>query len=100
MTTAEWAVLHGLPADRLPLDDEPYDKPYARSAREKASRCLVLVGVIAVAAGADPQVFLNWYRAQGDGHGSGARATTVVRASCGWTLVRGRFRRRWAKILH
>src|SRR5687767_4686778 len=64
MTTAEWALEHGLPTDRLPLEVPDYHEPCLRTGREIAARCLVLQGVIATAAGCDTLSIVDWLREQ------------------------------------
>src|SRR5690349_5680171 len=65
MTTAEWAEQHGLPVDSVPPAVPDYVEPCPRTAREIAARCLVLQGVIAVAAECNPEPISDWLREQG-----------------------------------
>jgi hypothetical protein len=63
-TTAAWARSLGISTDPTPPIIDGYAEPCRFTARQIATRALVLQGVVAVAAGVDPEPVLEWFREQ------------------------------------
>lgn len=63
-TTEEWAQAHGISVEDTPPTVENYDEPYPRSAREIATRVVILQGVVAVTCDVDPAPVVEWLREQ------------------------------------
>jgi hypothetical protein len=64
LSTETWARSLGLSAEETPPAVEGYSKRCARSARQIAVRALILQGVVAAAAGVDPEPIIEWFREQ------------------------------------
>ena len=64
-TTAEWAMSHGISTAPTPPNVEDYDEPCPFSARQIATRAVILQGVVAVACQVDPQPVVEWLQKQG-----------------------------------
>ena len=64
-TTEEWARLHGISTAPTPPAIEGYDEPCPFTARQIATRAVILQGVVAVASGVDPEPVVEWYQEQG-----------------------------------
>jgi hypothetical protein len=64
LTTVAWARTLGISTDPLPPIVEEYDEPCRFGARQIATRVLVLQGVVAVAAGVDPDPVVEWFQEQ------------------------------------
>lgn len=55
VTTQGWAQAHGISVEDTPPTVENYAEPCPRSAREIATRVVILQGVVAVACDAGPE---------------------------------------------
>ena len=64
-TTEEWAQAHGVPLEETPPVIANDTEPCPRSAREIATRVVILQGVVAVACGVDSEPVVEWLREQG-----------------------------------
>ncbi len=64
-TTEEWARSLKISTAVTPPAIANYDEPCAFSARDIATRVIVLQGVVAVAYEVDPEPVVDWYREQG-----------------------------------
>jgi Domain of unknown function (DUF4272) len=64
-TTEAWARSLNISTAPTPPAVEDYDEPCHFSAREIATRVLIIHGVVAVASGVDPEPIAHWYREQG-----------------------------------
>ena len=65
MTTEEWAQTLAVPVEDTAPAIENYTEPCPRSAREIATRVVILQGVIAVAYEVDAEPVIEWLREQG-----------------------------------
>jgi Domain of unknown function (DUF4272) len=65
MTTEEWAQTHSVSVEDTAPAIEDYTEPYPRSAREIATRVVILQGVVAVAYEMDAEPVVEWLREQG-----------------------------------
>jgi hypothetical protein len=65
MTTEEWAQTHAVSVEDTAPAIEDYTEPYPRSAREIATRVVILQGVVAVAYEVDAEPVVEWLREQG-----------------------------------
>jgi hypothetical protein len=65
MKTATWARKLDVCADETVPAVPNFSKRYAHSTKEIATRCLILQGVVAVAAGCKAKPILNWFEEQG-----------------------------------
>jgi Domain of unknown function (DUF4272) len=63
-STQTWAKSLGISVAATPPPVEGYAKRCPRSARQIAVRTLILQGVVAVAAGVDPALVIEWFRDQ------------------------------------
>src|SRR5438067_297165 len=63
-TTEEWARSHGISTAPTPPAVQGYDEPCPFTARQIATRAVILQGVVAVASGVDPEAVAEWYRDQ------------------------------------
>jgi hypothetical protein len=64
-TTEAWAQALKISTEPTPPAIDEYDEPCPLSAREIATRVVILQGVIAVACEVDPEPVVDWYREQG-----------------------------------
>jgi hypothetical protein len=64
-TTEELARAWGVSTDLTPPSVDGYEKPCPFTARQIATRALVLHGVVAVAAGVEAAPVVEWFRDQG-----------------------------------
>jgi hypothetical protein len=64
-TTEEWARALGISTALTLPAIEGYDEPCTYSARQIATRAVILQGVVAVASEVDPDPVIDWYREQG-----------------------------------
>src|SRR5947209_2383295 len=64
-TTEEWARSHGISTAPAPPAVAGYDEPCPFTARQIATRAVILQGVVAVASGVDPEPVVEWYQEQG-----------------------------------
>jgi hypothetical protein len=64
-TTAEWARALGISTAPTPPTVEGYDEPCPFTARQIATRAVILQGVVAVACGVDPEPVIEWFQEQG-----------------------------------
>ena len=64
-TTREWARSFGIATGRTPSAVAHYDEPCPFTARQIATRAVILQGVVAVACDVDPEPVIAWYRDQG-----------------------------------
>lgn len=64
-TTEEWARAHGISTSRTLPAIQDYDEAPPFSARQIATRAVILHGVVAVASEVDPEPVIEWYREQG-----------------------------------
>ncbi len=65
LTTEAWARSFKISTALTPPAIVEYDEPCAFSAREIASRVVILQSVVAVAYEVDPEPVVDWYREQG-----------------------------------
>lgn len=65
LTIEEWAKSHGISTAQTPPAVEGYEEPCRFTARQIATRALILQGVVAVAAEVDPLSVIDWYQDQG-----------------------------------
>ncbi len=65
MTTAEWARSFGISTDPTPPTIEGYDERCPFTARQIATRAVILQGVVAVASEVDPAPVVEWYQDHG-----------------------------------
>src|SRR5437588_12616422 len=63
--TEEWAQAHGISVEDTPPTVENYAEPCPRSAREIATRAVILQGVVAVARDVATEPVVEWLREQG-----------------------------------
>ena len=64
-TTEEWARLYGISTAPAPSAVEDYDQPCRFTARQIATRAVILQGVVAVACSVDPTPVVAWYQEGG-----------------------------------
>jgi hypothetical protein len=64
-TTEEWAQLHGISIPLTPPAIEGYEESCPFTARQIATRAVILQGVVAVASEVDPKRVVKWYQDQG-----------------------------------
>jgi hypothetical protein len=64
-TTEAWAQSHGISTAPTPPRVEGYDEPCPFTARQVATRAVILQGVVAVASEVDPVPVVEWCRDQG-----------------------------------
>ena len=64
-TTEEWARLYGISTAPTPPAVEDYDEPCPFTARQIATRAVILQGVVAVACSVDPNPVVAWYQEGG-----------------------------------
>ena len=64
-TTEEWGRAHGISTVPAPPAIQGYDEPCPFSARQIATRAVILQGVVAVASELDLDPVIEWYREQG-----------------------------------
>jgi hypothetical protein len=62
LSTKTWAKSLGIPVQATPPAVEGYSGRCPRSARQIAVRAVILQGVVAVAAGVDPEPAIRWFR--------------------------------------
>ena len=65
MTTKEWAQTHAVSVEDTAPAVEDYNEPCPRSAREIATRVVILQAVVAVAYEVDAEPVVEWLREQG-----------------------------------
>jgi uncharacterized protein DUF4272 len=65
LTTEEWAQALGISTAPTPPTVEGYDEPCPLTARQVATRAIILQGVVAVASGVDPEPVIEWLRDSG-----------------------------------
>jgi hypothetical protein len=63
-TTEEWARSHNISCAATPPAIDGYDEPCRLTARQIATRAIILQGVVAVAANVDPIPVVDWLRDQ------------------------------------
>ncbi len=63
-TTEQWALSFGISTAATPPTITGYDEPCAFTAREVATRAIVLQGVVAIAFGVDPLPVVDWFSQQ------------------------------------
>ncbi|HKB03794.1 MAG TPA: DUF4272 domain-containing protein [Gemmataceae bacterium] len=61
LSTKAWAKSLGISVESTPPTIEGYSKRCPRSARQIAIRAVILQGVVAVAAGVDPEPIVEWF---------------------------------------
>jgi hypothetical protein len=61
-TTEQWAESLGISTAPTPPCVEGCDEPCAFTARQIATRAVILQGVVAVASGVDPEPVVQWFR--------------------------------------
>jgi hypothetical protein len=64
-TTKKWARSHGISTLPTPPSVEKYDEPCPLTARQIGIRAIILQGVVAVAAGVDPEPVVEWLQDRG-----------------------------------
>jgi hypothetical protein len=64
-TTEEWARALGISTAQTLPAIEGYDEPCPFTARQIATRAVILQGIVAVASGIDPDPVIEWYQKQG-----------------------------------
>ncbi|HZY86280.1 MAG TPA: DUF4272 domain-containing protein [Gemmataceae bacterium] len=64
-TTEEWARSHGISTAPTPPAVKGYDEPCPFTARQIATRAVILQGVVAVASEVDPEPVVEWYQEEG-----------------------------------
>ena len=64
-TTEEWARSFAISTDLTPSAVEGYEEPCPFTARQIATRAVILQGVVAVASEVDPEPVVEWYQEQG-----------------------------------
>jgi hypothetical protein len=92
VTTAEWAQAFGVSVEDAPPAIENYIEPWPRSAREIATRVVILQGVIAVAYEVDFEPVVEWLREQGIWHHVSPRERALLLGSEVTDEQRNRFR--------
>jgi Domain of unknown function (DUF4272) len=65
VTTEEWANVHCISVEDIPPAIAGYSEPCPRSAREIATRAVILQGVVAVAFEVQPEPVIEWLGGQG-----------------------------------
>lgn len=65
LTTEQWAQALGISTAPTPPSVEGYEEPCPLTARQVATRTIILQGVVAVASGVDPEPVIEWFRDQG-----------------------------------
>lgn len=63
-SSREWAKSLGISTAPNPRPIADFTQPYGRTARQIATRALVLQGVVAVTAGVAPEPVMDWFRSQ------------------------------------
>jgi hypothetical protein len=64
LTTETWAHSHGISTDPTPPAVAGHDEPCPFTARQVATRALILQGVVAVASEVDPEPVVEWFQDQ------------------------------------
>jgi hypothetical protein len=64
-TTEEWARSFGISTKPTPPKVKGYDEPCPFTARQVATRTVILQGVVAVASKVDPEPVVEWFQGQG-----------------------------------
>jgi hypothetical protein len=64
-TTEEWARSFDISTAPTPPAIEGYDEPCPFTARQIATRAVILQGVVAAASDVDPEPVVQWYQEQG-----------------------------------
>jgi hypothetical protein len=64
-TTKEWAELLKVESDDDLVPVAGFSKVYARSARQIATRAIVLQGIIAIACNVEAEPIVTWFKEQG-----------------------------------
>ena len=101
--TQEWARSHGISTAPTLAAVAGYDEPCAFTARQIATRAVVLQGVVAVASEVDPEPVVEWYREQGvwEHVSPGEQEFLVAPDSLdrdGWNALRWRQEAEWTLL--
>ena len=59
-TTKQWAASHGVDVDDSLTADADYNEPIPRTAREVATRTVILHSIAATGYGVDPKPIIEW----------------------------------------
>ncbi|VTS07570.1 DUF4272 domain-containing protein [Tuwongella immobilis] len=90
-TTEDWARSHDISTAPTPPAVEGYNEPCAFTARQIATRAVILQGIVAVASDIDPEPVAEWFQDQGvwESVSPNERALLADPSAVGWDATHG-----------